>query len=147
MVLTFEAHQWFFMILPGSVWSGGLCRNCDLRSVHVGRNGLKDCLCICVCFSMSVCLWGMSVWERARAGENGRVFVCMRLWEFHFLLWTLLGSTHWPERLFLHQFMMQFLFNVMKYTWLLPPDRTDAKNTWGTAQTHKDMYVFKFSCY
>lgn len=30
---------------------------------------------------------------------------------------------------FLHQFMMQFLFRVMKYTWLLPPERTDAKKT------------------
>lgn len=35
---------------------------------------------------------------------------------------------------FLHQFMMQFLFRVMKYTWLLPPERTDAKNTCRTTR-------------
>ena len=42
----------------------------------------------------------------------------------------------------LHQFMMQFLLRVMKYTWLLPPDRTEAKNTWrdnGHTNTHKLM--------
>lgn len=29
----------------------------------------------------------------------------------------------------LHQFIKVFLFSVMKNTWLLPPDRTEAKNT------------------
>lgn len=29
-----------------------------------------------------------------------------------------------------YQFIMEFLFNVIKKTWLLPPDRTDAKNTY-----------------
>lgn len=28
-----------------------------------------------------------------------------------------------------YQFIMEFLFKVMKKTWLLPPDRTEAKNT------------------
>lgn len=41
--------------------------------------------------------------------------------------------------LFLHQFMMQFLFRVMKYTWLLPPERTDAKNTCGRTQASGDI--------
>lgn len=31
--------------------------------------------------------------------------------------------------LFGYQFIMEFLLRVMKNTWLLPPDRTDAKNT------------------
>lgn len=29
-----------------------------------------------------------------------------------------------------HQFIIEFLLRVMKKTWLLPPERTDAKNTW-----------------
>lgn len=64
--------------------------------------------------------------------------LCACVWwelRMHFRLWIPLGPTCWPEQLLLHQFMMQFLFKVMKYTWLLPPDRTDAKNTWGAAQT------------
>ncbi len=28
-----------------------------------------------------------------------------------------------------YQFIMEFLFKVMKKTWLLPPDLTEAKNT------------------
>lgn len=102
------------------------------------------CVCVCVSLPIRVCVWVFGAWvcEWERAREKDRevfAFVCMRLWEFlmHFLSQTLLGSTHWPAQLFLHQFMMQFLFKVMKYTWLLPPDRTDAKNTWGTARTQR----------
>lgn len=38
-----------------------------------------------------------------------------------------------------HQFIMEFLLRVMKKTWLLPPERTDAKNTWRENIRHKQF--------
>lgn len=99
------------------------------------------CVClsriVCVCVSLEHDCVSESELER-KMESCSRLCVCVCvLWEFqmHFRLQTLLGPTHRPKQWFLHQFMMQFLFKVMKYTWLLPPDRTDAKNTWGAAQT------------
>lgn len=39
-----------------------------------------------------------------------------------------------------YQFIMELLFRVMKKTWLLPPERTEAKNTWknGASTLHQD---------
>lgn len=73
--------------------------------------------------------------------------MCVHLRSFWVWLWVTEAFAHrcacvfWdflnappPAAPFLHQFMMQFLFRVMKYTWLLPPERTDAKNTCGTTR-------------
>lgn len=126
-----------------NVISGASVETVSLRSA--GWNGFRHCLCLrmCVCLSMSVWV------SKGGAGEKDKncshLCACV-LWEFrmHFVIQTVRGSTHWPEQLFLHQFMMQFLFKVMKYTWLLPPDRTEAKNTWGTARTPRTYVSVTF---
>lgn len=55
-----------------------------------------------------------------------------------------------------YQFIMEFLFKVMKKTWLLPPDRTEAKNTCKTEErvslySHKGENCYNlhsvFVCY
>lgn len=85
MVLTIEAHQWFFMMIPRRMLSGGLGRNCILRSV--GWNGFRDrlCLCMCVCLPMRVCVCVFGAWvhEWERAGEKDKrgVRICVHAFE------------------------------------------------------------------
>lgn len=40
-----------------------------------------------------------------------------------------------------YQFIMEFLFKVMKKTWLLPPDRTEAKKTCQQNRRQTDVSV------
>lgn len=120
--LEYLESQWHQFASQLSNDGFGMTRHDLGWHVSLFRTGLSCCFPLQQLFCIFTSLSG--VWR-------------VHLWPFdqiEFPLWALPQAPWWEwggvdSGRSYHQFIIEFLLRVMKKTWLLPPERTDAKNT------------------